>query len=57
MPPKHQHRKPDAEADVSNGDEYGHPKKSVRRTAAHGKGKKVGKFSRVPIDALYEVSI
>lgn len=57
MPPKRRRGKAGSEADDSSGDEYGRPKKSVRRTAARGKGKKGGSFSKVPIDVLYEVGI
>ena len=57
MPPKRRRGKADSEADDSSGDEYGRPKKSVRRTAARGKGKKGGSFSKVPINVLYEVGI
>jgi len=56
MPPKRRRRNPDSEADDNSGDEYGHTKKSVRRTTTRGKGKKVGNFSKIPIDVLYEVS-
>ena len=57
MPPKRRRRKSDSEVDDSSGDEYGRTKKSARRGATRGKGKKGGKLSEVPIDVLYEVSI
>jgi hypothetical protein len=56
MPPKRPRSELDSEANDNSGDENGRTKKSVRRTATRGKGKRGKNFAKVPVELLYEVS-